>query len=207
MRDTPSTASRGSHRWTTWWWASLALLALGLLLTCLPRTLMTQPPTKPPVTLDELQRLSTLTCLSVPWEQMIESRIDGYVGGVRCLLLARGEITVGSDLSQAELTVNESQKLITITLPQPMIASAKIDMATTRILAVTRRGLWHTIMSEAGEAAVIAAALVQAEAALREQTLTETIVADARRQTESVLVGLVAATDWQVITRWKPASP
>ena len=114
-----------------------------------------------PITLEQIRNCAELVTLRVPLQQLVEARIDGYVGGVRCLALARGEVLIATDLEKAQLSYHAGG--VTLTLEQPRVISCTLDLEQTSVIFVGRGGLWKTLPGEAGESAVIERTLRHAE--------------------------------------------
>jgi len=54
-----------------------------------------------------LRAAADLVTLEIEGTQLVESHVTGYLGATRCLLVARTTTKVGTDLSKAEVRMNE----------------------------------------------------------------------------------------------------
>ena len=68
----------------------------------LPLSRGSSPPPSAP-TIEQIQQLSSLVTLRVEVADVLESSITGYTGGVKAVLVVKGDLLLGVDLSQAKL--------------------------------------------------------------------------------------------------------
>ncbi len=148
--------------------------------------------TDAPITLAQVRGLGELVTLTVPMEQTLETRLDGYLGGTECWVHARGEVHLGTDLTHATLDVDEAARRVTLTLPPPRPLAVTLDSGGVRVLATRRRGLWPLVTADAGEARLVAEAVDLARRRML-AAITERHLAQARGQTERVLQALVVS--------------
>ena len=127
----------------------MLLLAVCLALMLMVLVLVKQrsvPPaiTGSRITLEQIKQCAELVTLRVPLQQLVETRIDGYTGGVRCLVLARGEAVIGTDLENARLSYHGGR--VTLTLDEPRVIQCTLDQERTSVVFVGRGGLWSAII-------------------------------------------------------------
>ncbi len=94
-----------------------------------------------PAVVQRIQSLSRLETTSYTIEQVIDAGVRGNVFenllfGDSLLLIARGKVTAGLDLSQMQpqdVTVSPDGKTVTVQLPPVQILSANLDSNATRV--------------------------------------------------------------------------
>ncbi len=94
-----------------------------------------------PAVVQRIQSLSRLETTSYTIEQVIEAGVSGnlvenLLFGDKLLLIARGKVTAGLDLSQMQLqdvSVSPDGKTVTVRLPPVQILSANLDSNGTRV--------------------------------------------------------------------------
>ncbi len=141
---------------------ALVMLAMGGLLGALlsavrPR----EQPASPSVTLGQLQQVAELAVLRVPVTEFHVQTIDGYLGGVRCVLIIHGEVLIGCDVTQARMEIDD-HGVYRVILPPPRVLLAHVDLDRTRIYQIDREGLWRLLPGPAGEHRLLELALAQA---------------------------------------------
>src|SRR5947209_13443372 len=99
-----------------------------------------------PLTLERIQTLSVLTTLRVEVADARVTEIAGYTGSIKAVLVIRGEVDIGVDLSKAQFeSVDESAHSVTLLLPQPSVHSAHLDQQRTKLIGVWPTGLWSVV--------------------------------------------------------------
>ena len=182
-----------------------ALLAAGLVGAYLARRpAASEPPATVHVTLETIRQTADLVVLRVGFQQLVESRIDGHLGGVRCVVLASGTALIATDLEKAELTLDAPARRATLLLTQPEVLTAGLDHEAAAVLLTDRWGLWQAVPGATGEAAAVQAALVEAQRAMHRFAARAAHIAQARRRAETVLAAFLAERGWQVEIQWRP---
>jgi hypothetical protein len=161
----------------------------------------------PPITREDLRRMGVLNTLAVQVEQTIEAHRTGLVGGVRCVLLARGEIILGVDLTTADLQADTDPRTLTVTLSQPFITQSRLDHERSHILALERLSLWRLAMGDALEADVVQDALSTAQRELADYPLQFKHMQAARHEVEQVLHRMIEPTGWRCEVVWTQVDP
>jgi hypothetical protein len=163
------------------------------------------PPDRPPApTLLEVQRLAELVTARVEIADVRETKLAGYLGDVKAVLIVRGEALLGPDLSQARISkCDELQREILIELPKPHVISYRLDHSGTRLACLVHDGLWMIVPGDAGRTAVLNRAYAEAERALSAAAATEQTIEQATTQAERVLSTFFQAAAWHVNVRWK----
>jgi hypothetical protein len=153
-------------------------------------------------TLLQVQQLAELATARVSIVDVRETKLAGYLGDVRAVLLVRGEALLGPDLSEASVLSDEQQRRLTITLPRPHLISCRLDHAGTRLLSLSHDGLWAIVPGDAGRTAVLNRAYQEAEKAVAAAGATPATLEQAKIQAQSVLGNFFAAAGWSVKVRW-----
>lgn len=162
------------------------------------------PPAPPAhLVLEEVRELSELVTLSVPLQQLVETEWAGYTGATRCVLIARGEARVGTDLTTADFELDSHRRRATVTLPSPRVLSATLDHDQTRTVLVDRSGLWQIIPGGAGEAHLVDRALADAQDRMRSAAGEAERIDQARVRTEMLLTQWFDRHGWQVAIHWR----
>src|SRR5437763_2793542 len=100
-------------------------------------------PESHPLTLERIQTLSVLTTLRVEVADARVTEIAGYTGSIKAVLVIRGEVDIGVDLSKARFeAIDESARSATLSLPTPSLQSAQLDQQRTKLVGVWPTGVW-----------------------------------------------------------------
>lgn len=180
----------------------LLLAAVGLMGALLgthdpPR--QTEPP---PLLIEELREIAELAVLRVPVSALHVESIDGYLGGVQCVLIVHGTVTLGCDLTSPALT-QQAPGIYVLQLPEPRMLSATVDLEHTRIYAVERDGLWRLLPGPTGEHEVVELALARAQGHVADAVSLEDHVQAARHRVAQLVrqmtqrTGVVVQIEWQ----------
>jgi hypothetical protein len=157
----------------------------------------------PPPTLLEVQRLAELVTARVAIADVRETKLTGYLGSVKAVLIVRGEALLGPDLSQARIiSSEEQQRRLVIELRKPHVISCRLDHSGTRLACLTHDGLWVIVPGDAGRTVVLNRAYAEAEEALGAAAVTPQVIESAKTQAQRVLVDFLASTGWNVSVRW-----
>ena len=179
--------------------AALALAA-GLWLNA-SHTRTPSPPARP--TIHQLRQLADLLTLRVPVSDVQVGRITGYVGGIELALIVHGHAHPGTDLGRARFTViDHDTRRTVLELPAPDVRHAHLDHTSTRVYRIDRRGLWHLVPGDAGEAELFNRAMERAEAVVAEAARDGALRDRARTHAEQVIAGFFAELGWEVELTW-----
>jgi hypothetical protein len=152
-------------------------------------------------TLLQVQQLAELATARVSIVDVRETKLAGYLGDVRAVLLVRGEALLGPDLSKASI-LSDEQRHLTITLSRPHLISCRLDHVGTRLLSLSHDGLWAIVPGDAGRTAVLNRAYREAEIAVAAAGATPATVEQAEIQAQRVLGSFFGAAGWSVTVRW-----
>lgn len=155
-------------------------------------------------TIEQVQMLSSLVTMKVDVADVVETRLSGYTGGVRAVVIVKGDLLLGVNLSAARFeSVDAVRRRAVLLLPQPQIQSPRLDHERTRLFAVAESGLWQiTPGGAATDVKVTNTAYRDAQRYVVEVSGDPSLAARARRQAETVLITFFGAMGWQVEIRW-----
>ena len=155
-------------------------------------------------TIERVQALSSLVTARVDVADVVESRLDGRLGGAKAALLVKGDFLLGVDLSLARFeAVDAAARTAVLVLPQPKVTSPRLDHSRSRVFAVTESGLWQVAPGGGdASAAVVNKAYRDAQRFVAAACDDPSLMPRARQQAERVLAAFFRATDWKVTVRW-----
>jgi len=156
------------------------------------------------LTVERILPLSVLTTLKVEVADARVTQLRGYTGSVKAVLVARGDITVGVDLSQARFDrVDEQARTAVLVLPQPTVQSVRLDHEQTKLIGVWPTGLWTVVPGgEDADAAAVNVAYRDAERSVSGAAAHGQLLLHSRAQAERVLRAFFTALGWDVRIRW-----
>jgi hypothetical protein len=95
-------------------------------------------------TLEQAESLSCLVSSRVDVSDVREVRLEGLTGGMKIVLLVRGDYLMGVDLSQAHFELlDNSARTAVLDLPQPRATSPRVDHERTKVFSLQQTGLWQ----------------------------------------------------------------
>ena len=154
-------------------------------------------------TLQQIQRLSNLVTMKVDVADVQVTEVGGYTGGQKAILLVKGDILLGVDLSQARLeSVDSGSRTAVLVLPGPGVHSPRLDQERTRLFTVTSQGLWRLVPGDAGQTAVVNDAYKHAQKVVAEAASEAGLVDQCRRNTQSAVESFFNAASWRVDVKW-----
>lgn len=167
----------------------LILLIVGLLLWRWPmltgRNSPAANPTHQWITIERLREVSHLMTLRIPFQQLIQTRLAGRTGSSQALVMVCGDAWLGCDLSRA--SVSHEAGRVLISLPEPDVVQVTIDFAASRVITVTRHGLWWCLPGNAGEELLVEQAYTQVQQQMITTVRDASNQSLARQQIERVL--------------------
>jgi hypothetical protein len=132
-----------------------------------------------------------------------QTTIAGWAGGIRAVLVIRGDLLLGVDLTRARFeSLDAKKKSAVVVLPAPAVTSPRLDQEKTKLIGVMREGLWHFVPGDAGQEAVVNHAYRHAQAVVEAVGRDPTLIEQARRRAEAVLGGFFGAIGWRVSVQW-----
>ena len=197
------------------WLIAIAVVAAALVVTwwvCRPTPWPTSPATaagsSTGPTIEQVRRLAALTTLRVEVSDARVTELRGHTGGARAVLLVRGEILLGVDLSAARFrAVDPATKRVVLELPAPAVQVVRLDHQRTRLIGIWNDGLWAVAPGGGdADAATANAAYQEAEQAVAAVATEPAHIVSARAHAESVLRAFVEITGWTVEIRWSASN-
>ena len=118
----------------TWWWLRVGRSSVR-------ESTLTQTHL---LTVDRIGELSALTTLKVEVADVQVTEIRGKTGAIKAVLVVRGNVTIGVDLSASCFSdVDDRRRTATLTLPTPRVQTVRLDHEKTRLIGMWQRGLWQ----------------------------------------------------------------
>jgi hypothetical protein len=158
-------------------------------------------------TIEQVQALSCLVTTRVDVADVVETHLDGYTGGVKAALLVKGDFLLGVDLSQVRFeSADNAACTAVLLLPQPRVASPRLDHERTKVFAVSQSGLWQ-IAPGGGQTSgeVVDQGYRDAQRFVAAACDDPAIIARSRQHAEQMLAAFFAAMGWKVSVRWNDA--
>jgi hypothetical protein len=150
-----------------------------------------------------VRQLSTLVTSRVEVADVQVTRVAGYTGAARAVLVVRGDLLLGTDLSRARLeAVDPSRKTAVLVLPPPGVTSPRVDHERTRLFAVSESGLWQLVPGDAAQTAAVNQAYAQAQRAVAAAGRDPALLGRSRPQAERPVECFYGALGWRVTVRW-----
>jgi hypothetical protein len=154
-------------------------------------------------TLEKIRSLASLVVLKAEVADIQMSELHGYSGGIRALLLVKGDATIGTDLAQARFeSVDEERQEAVLVLPPPRVQSARVDHERTRLLGLWRSGLWEIVPGDRPEEAIVNRVFAEAQRIIEGAAGEKSLDQRARAQSEAVLGRFFEAMHWRVTIHW-----
>jgi hypothetical protein len=156
-------------------------------------------------TIEQVQALSCLVTTRVDVADVVETHLEGYTGGMKAVLLIKGDFLLGVDLSQAKFeSVNNGARTAELVLPQPRVTSPRLDHDKSKVFAVSQSGLWQ-IAPGGGQISgeVVDQGYRDAQRFVAGACDDPSFIARSRQQAEQVLGAFFRTMGWQVAVRWK----
>lgn len=166
--------------------------------------LLTIESSRPPVLL-RIENLTQLTMLRAEVSDVIVADLNGRFGGSRATLLVQGDVVSGVDLKHAHYEhVNPERRTAVLVLPGPHLSVVRIDHRQTRILAITRSGLWNwTPICANTDARVVEQSYRDAEQHLLNATRKLDLTKPTRVQVDRYIGSCLRPLGWRVSVRWE----
>ncbi len=192
-------------------WRGVVLAALVLLAMAVwklrnrspePATQIQTPDSAP--TIEKIVGLSSLTTLRVDVADAIVNELPGKTGSITTVLVVRGDVTLGVDLSAASFQqMDRDNRSAVLRLPQPTVQSARLDQDRTKLVGVWERGLW-AITPGGGDADAVAInrAMREAQKAVDVAGQNPELIQRCRVQTEGALIAFLRNLGWTVSIEW-----
>jgi hypothetical protein len=121
----------------------------------------------------------------------------------RDIWIVKGNAQIGVDLSKARFEkIDQINKIILISLPQPTVTMARVDLEKSRQIALegTSYNPWDWGME--AESAAVEAIKKKAQRSIEKAAATPTHFERARKQTEGVVKRIYATSEYSVTIEW-----
>ena len=156
--------------------------------------------------IEQVRALASLVTLDVPISDVHVSELEGRTGGVEIIISVRGDVQIMTDLEQARFEdIDAERQEAVLLLPKPEPQRPRVDHEKTRIVNISRRGLWRIAPGDGGEQALTNRAMMAAQRVLADAADNEELVNLACGRTEQIMREFFAALDWSVTVRWMDA--
>jgi len=154
-------------------------------------------------TIQQIRQLAELVTANVTIADVRETNLSGHLGGVHALLIVRGDVLLGPDLSKAKiLSCDQAERLIMIELPRPKVISYRLDHSCTKLVSLSHDGLWVVVPGDAGRTAVLNRAYAEAEQSVAAAAVKPSTIGDASHHAEQALAVFFAMAGWKVQIEW-----
>jgi hypothetical protein len=167
-----------------------------------------------------LEKLGHLVSLRVNYTDVIEfdakrtqdipfTQFELRFGGTKVLLVARGDCTVGTDLSKAKFeNVSAPARTLKLVLPAQLVLNARInheprDKGGSYFYAISTHGLEPIIPDSSNREQATNSALAKAQTTLQSVCASPSFIGEARKNAEQVLTAALAATGWTPTFEWR----
>jgi hypothetical protein len=152
--------------------------------------------------IQQIQQLSSLVTTKVDVADVQDTQIKGYLGGVKAVILIKGDFLLGVDLSLAKFEkIDSVAETAVLVLPQPSVTSPRLDQARTRIYAIDDSGLWLIAPGDVEKTVVINHAYEQAQNYIESAGKDQELIERSRHQAGNVLTAFFRAVGWTVKIR------
>jgi hypothetical protein len=151
-------------------------------------------------TIEKIVGLSALTTLKVNVADAVVSELPGRTGSVRAILIVKGDVTLGVDLSGAVFEqVDQNNRRAVLHLPQPTVQSVRLDHEKTKLVGVWESGLWTIIPGgEDADTAAVNRAMRDAQRIVAAAGQDPELIQRCRVQTEEMLEAFLKALGWGI---------
>ena len=167
-----------------------------------------------------VEKLGRLVSLQVNYSDVIEVDIkrtqdipytpfELRLGGTKVLLVARGDCTIGTDLSKAKYeNVNSAARTLKLVLAAQPVLNARIsheprEKGGSYFYAISTHGLEPFIPDSKNRVQATNAALAKAQSTLQALCASPSFGSEARKNAEQVLTVAMATTGWTPILEWR----
>jgi hypothetical protein len=158
-------------------------------------------------TLEQIRELSELVTVTVDVADVQQTRIDGHVGGICAVLVVKGDVQVGVDLSAARFeNIDASGKTAVLMLPEPTVSRPRLDHDRSHLFAVRQDGLWAITPGDHMYDRVTDRAWTEAQHTVVQAASDGKILERSRRHADEVLHTWFGAIGWEVTIQW-PGRP
>lgn len=157
-----------------------------------------------PPSLQAIRAKADLIVLEVERSCEVSASLQGKTGGVKATVHAVGQLRLGPDLSRARVvSMDHEHRVVKMMLPAVRCLDVSLDAEKTRVVSVTRFGLWQGLPFSVREDDVIERAMRSAPKQLEAQAINPMLMTLAKQHTQAVLDDLFHSAGWQVQVVWE----
>lgn len=159
----------------------------------------------PQVLLRHLHERGLIVVLELRLQWLTSAARYGYLGAADVGLLASGDVALAVDLRGVELPdADAGAPRMRLSLPQPIVHRARVDLEQSHLLPVRRTGLWAwTPAYPPLDQRLIAQVQRDAQQHLARAAADPAVIDSARRSAERQLEDLAVRLGWQVEAQWR----
>ena len=154
-------------------------------------------------TLESVKSLSSLVTTRTTLADAITSEITGFSGSMSAVLVIRGDALIAIDMQRARITAQDTgTKQLVLTLPQPEVIQARVDLQRTRVFAMERHGFWKLMRLDDVVRQLVDTGMREAQQTIEKAANQPEIMAAAREHAQQVLAAFASSAGWQLEIRW-----
>jgi hypothetical protein len=122
---------------------------------------------------------------------------------VDCVVLVNGELELGTDLKLARWQdVDNDKRTATLSLADPVVQRARLDLEQTSVYRIDRRGFWLMVPSVEASRVVVNLAMAEAQRVVESAGEQPELADRTRQRTEQVISQFFIAAGWGVKVVW-----
>jgi hypothetical protein len=161
-----------------------------------------QEPDMPSI--EQIQDLSALVTTQIEVADLQETRLQGLTGGMRAVLVVKGDVLLTVDLQQARFEkVDPAARTAVLVLSKPKVQSPRVDEQRTRLVMLSSYGLWQVVPGDRASTDAVNQAYRSAQEQVAGAAMDPVLIARSQRQAESIVQCLFKVMRWDVVVRWK----
>ncbi|HSH96091.1 MAG TPA: DUF4230 domain-containing protein [Roseimicrobium sp.] len=160
------------------------------------------------MSIDRFVELSELLVVKVAVTDVVVTTLQGRAGGVQVVLLVKGDVSMGVDVTSAHFgEIDQIKRTAVLTMPPPTSSRPRLDHTKTRIVLLRKEGLWRLSVGSDPYAAATNRAMADAQGLVDSAGQTAEAYRRARTHAETVLGAFFRSIDWNVEIHWTDRGP
>lgn len=153
--------------------------------------------------ISHITEMAELVTLKVPVSTVLTSKLAGYIGSIKCVIVVYGEVELGVDMEAIRFEdVDPVARSATLILPEPKVRHARLDHERTMIYSLSREGLWWVLMSDEPARRLVNDVMKRAETVVKSTANEPHLEMQARRKAEVVLQSAFQMIEWKIDLVW-----
>jgi len=153
--------------------------------------------------IDQIRDLSSLVTTQIQVADVQETKLQGLTGGVRAVLVVKGDVLLTVDLQHARFEkVDPVTRSAVLVLPKPTITSPRVDQQRTRLVFLSSYGLWQAVPGDRASIDAVNHAYRSAQDRVAVAAMEPALIARSQRQAQSIVHCLFKMLRWDVVLRW-----